>query len=176
MKKALVIIDVQIMPFVWKDYGGKVLYRSETLLMNIKGLIEKARASKAPVYYILHTEKGDSPRAEGQPLWQVHPEIAPKETDPFIIKYHSDSFQDTVLEGMLKENEIGKLVLCGLQSEYCVDTTCRSAFAHGYEVELAMDGHSTFDSEGLKAEQIISHHNEVLSIFAETRPSADIMF
>ncbi|HYE67162.1 MAG TPA: cysteine hydrolase family protein [Anaerovoracaceae bacterium] len=176
MEKALLIIDIQIMPFVWKDYGGKELYRSEALLKNVKGLIEKARAANAPVYYILHTEKGDSPRAEGQPLWQIHPEIAPNEQDQLIIKYHADSFHDTELNLMLKKSKTEQLVLCGVQTEFCVDTTCRSAYSHGYKVELAMDSHSTFDSDRLTAEQITNHHNGILSLFADVKPSCEILF
>jgi nicotinamidase-related amidase len=176
MKKALIIVDMQIMPFVWKDYGGKELWQSEKLLCNVRSLIEKARAANAPVYYIMHTEKGESPRAEGQPLWQVHPEIAPEETDRRVIKYHPDLFQGTDLEAILRKEGIERLVLCGVQTEYCVDTACRSAYAHGFETELAADGHSTFDSNRLKAEQIIGHHNETLTVFSEVKPSADITF
>jgi nicotinamidase-related amidase len=176
MKKALIIIDMQMMPFVWKDYGGKEIWESERLLRNVAGLINKARAANALVYYIMHTERGDSPRAEGQPLWQVHPEIAPEEADPRIVKYHPDMFQDTELDGILKKEGIENLVLCGLQTEYCVDTACRSAYAHGYRTELAMDGHSTFDSNGLRAEQIVAHHNEALTVFAEIKPLAEMAF
>ncbi|MEL7656015.1 MAG: cysteine hydrolase family protein [Bacillota bacterium] len=176
MNKALIIIDMQVMPFIWKEYGGKDLYRREVLLENVKGLIAKAREAEAPIYYILYTERGDSPRAEGQPLWHVYPEVAPLETDHLIIKYNADSFHNTELDGMLKDSGIENVVLCGVQTEYCVDTTCRSSFTHGYHMELAADGHSTFDSNDLKAEQIIRHHNAVLSIFGEVKPSDQISF
>jgi hypothetical protein len=39
-----------------------------------------------------------------------------------------------------------------------------------------MDGHSTFDSNALRAEQIVGHHNEALTVFAEVKPSAEITF
>ena len=176
MNKALIIIDMQIMPFIWKDYGGKELYRCENLLSNVKGLIEKARGADAPIYYIVYTEKGDSLRAENQPLWHVYPEVAPMDTDHLIIKYNADSFYNTELDNMLKQRGIENIVLCGVQTEYCVDTTCRSAFTHGYHIELAADGHSTFDSSDLRAEQIVRHHNAVLSIFGEVKPTNEISF
>jgi nicotinamidase-related amidase len=77
MKKALLIIDMQIMPFIWKNYGGKALFQEEALIANTKLLIEKARQAQTPIVYVLYTESGDSPRAEGQPLWQVIPEFPP---------------------------------------------------------------------------------------------------
>ena len=86
MKKALIIIDMQIMPFVWKNYGGRPLYREEELIGNVKRLIQKARRSGLPIFYILYTEEGEAPRAENQPLWQVHPEVAPLEGEVLIIK------------------------------------------------------------------------------------------
>ncbi len=174
MKKALIIIDMQIMPFVWKDYGGKTLFKEQTLLNNTKLLIEKANKAKAPVYYIMYTENGESPRAEGQPLWQINPEIAPQIMNNVIVKYYADSFYETNLSDLLKTQGISNIVLCGIQTEYCVDTTCRSAFSHGFKVELASDCHSTFDSDILTAEQIISHHNSILTQFAQIKTVEEI--
>jgi hypothetical protein len=67
------------------------------------------------------------------------------------------------------------LVLAGMQTEYCIDTTCRRARSQGYEVVLAADAHSTYPGT-LPAEQIIAHHNEVLRAFAGVRPAAEITF
>lgn len=53
-------------------------------------------------------------------------------------------------------------VICGLQSEFCVDTTTRRALALGYPVTLVSDGHSTMDNGVLSAAQISAHHNETL--------------
>lgn len=170
MKQALVIIDMQIMPFVWKDYGGKPLYQEEQLIANTKALIEKARQAGAPIFYILYTEKGDSPRAENGPLWQVHPEITPQAEDIQIAKYHADSFLETNLEQELKNRQVSNLVFCGVQTEYCVDTTIKSAFSHGFTNELAGDAHSTYDSDILPAEKIIAHHNSILAQFCSVKP------
>lgn len=174
MKKALIIIDMQVMPFIWKNYGGKTFFQEDVLVANTKHLIEKARQANAPIFYVLYTETGESPRAEGQPLWQILPEIVPQAQDHRIIKYHADSFLKTDLCSMLQGMNINDVVICGVQTEFCVDTTCKSAFSHGLRVELAMDGHSTFDSEILSAEQIIAHHNGILAQFAQIKPAIEI--
>jgi len=67
-------------------------------------------------------------------------------------------------------------VLAGIQSEICVDTTCRRAFSMNYKVTLAGDSHSTWDSKNLKAQQIIDHHNQVLRWFAEVKEARSIEF
>ncbi|GAP39769.1 cysteine hydrolase family protein [Flexilinea flocculi] len=175
-RKALIVIDMQIMPFIWKDYHGKAIYREKELLEQIKMLIQNARAADMPVFYILYTEKGESHRAEGKPLWQVHPDIVPGKKDVLVVKYFADSFFKTDLEPRLRESEINKLVLCGVQTEYCVDTTCRSALSRGFEIELVEDGHSTYDSEFLRADQIIQHHNQILKQFADVIPANQIQF
>jgi nicotinamidase-related amidase len=94
-----------------------------------------------------------------------------------LVKRHPDSFQETELQRELKERDIEHLVIAGIQTEYCVDTTCRRAYSLGYDVVLVQDGHSTWDSEHLDASQIIAHHNNVLGgWFARLQPAREIKF
>ncbi|MEK8129335.1 cysteine hydrolase family protein [Paenibacillus filicis] len=176
MGKALLIIDMQAKPFVWKNYGGKSLYQEERLLEQTKCLIDQARMRNSPVFYILFTEQEGSLRSENQPLWQVHEQIAPLEQESLIIKYHADSFLESELHSQLQDYGIDALVMCGIQTEYCVDTTVKSAYSHGYHVELVTDCHSTYDSDGLTAEQIINHHNSILEPFATLVHSSEVQF
>ena len=78
-------------------------------------------------------------------------------------KTATDSFHSTPLHDILRENGITDLVICGLQSEFCIDTTTRRALALGYPVTLVADGHSTLDNGTLTAAQISAHHNETLA-------------
>ncbi len=176
MKTALLVIDMQCMPFVWKEYGGPALWNAEVLIQNAFALIAQARKKDVPVIYIMYTEPEGSLRAEGQPLWQVHPALKPLPDERVLLKYHADAFYQTGLDALLKEQDISRLIICGVQTEYCVDTTCRSAFAHGYKATLARDAHSTFPTAQLSAEQIIAHHNNVLSLFADVSDTEHIIF
>jgi nicotinamidase-related amidase len=176
MNKALLIVDMQVMPFVWKDYGGKSIYNEQVLLENTQVLIERAHEAKTLIYYILYTEAEGTPRGKGQPLWQVLPPIAPQNNDRIITKYYADSFLKTELHDHLQKNNIDTIVICGLQTEFCIDTTVRSAYSHGYHVILAKDAHSTFDSEILTAPTIISHHNMILMQFADIIKTKEIYF
>ena len=94
-----------------------------------------------------------------------------------IEKWAASSFYNTDLDQRLRAAGIGRLVIAGLQSEFCIDTACRVAQSLGYRVTLAGDAHSTMDNPVLKADLIIRHHNRVLSGIVESvKPAAEIHF
>ena len=78
-------------------------------------------------------------------------------------RFPSDSFYQTSLQEELKARRIDTLIICGFQSEFCVDTTTRRALALGYPVILVADGHATLNNSILSAAQISAHHNETLA-------------
>lgn len=63
------------------------------------------------------------------------------------MKYYPNSFYETELNSYLQEKGIRKLVVCGMMTHMCVDTTVRAAMDYGYEVELVADGCATMDLE-----------------------------
>jgi nicotinamidase-related amidase len=155
---ALLIIDVQMAMFAEND----PVYQAQVLLDYLKELITKARAAGMPVIYVQHNtgEGGDLPK--GSPEWQINPVIAPLPGEPVVHKQHPDSFQDTVLQDELQRRDITRLIVAGMQTEFCIDTTCRRAYSLGYDVTLIKDAHSTWNNQVLQAPQIIAHHNLVL--------------
>lgn len=156
---ALVIIDVQEALF---SIPGNILYKEESFLNNLKLIIEKARVLKIPVIYIQHGIKSTGLLEVGSEGWNIHHDILPLKQDIIVYKSTPDSFKNTKLKDELDSHNIGNLIITGLQTEYCVDTTCRKAWSLGYNVTLIKDAHSTYDTSYLSAEQIIMHHNRIL--------------
>jgi len=170
---ALLIIDVQIIMFHEQVH----LYQPEELLANLNDLISRARSAGAPVIYIQQCGAEGSPIAPGSPGWPIHPAIAPATDDLVIQKHFPDSFFETSLQTELDNRGIKKLIVAGLQSEYCIDTTCRRAFSMGYKITLVEDAHSTWNNKTITAPQIIAHHNEVLSKwFVNLQNAKDVEF
>lgn len=168
--QALIIVDVQNAMFVETN---PPIFRGEEVLEKIRMLLETARHLNIPVIFIRHTEE-QGLFQKGSKTWEIHPNIAPLETEPIIEKRSWDAFYKTNLDRTLKAKKVRNLVLAGMQTEFCLDTTCRSAFSHGYRSRLVMDAHTTFDSDTLSAEQIITHHNRVLGgRFVTLVPAAD---
>jgi len=172
MKKALLVIDVQNGMF----QEGNVVYKGEKLIRDLKDLLEKARSTDTPVFYIQHNSPAGKSVEHVTKGWEIHPEITPNIQDVIIQKTSPDSFFNTSLDGELRKQGIEHLVIAGIQTEVCVDTTCRRAFSMGYKVTLASDTHSTWDSQDITAQQIINHHNGILRWFASVYPSKDITF
>jgi nicotinamidase-related amidase len=171
---AILIIDTQLGFFTDEK---EPLYNQEELVKKIRSLIDKARAAMVPVIFVQHDgPKGSilDPETAG---WAIHPAIQPLKGEIVIRKITSSAFVDTPLDSELKRRQIETLIIAGLQSESCVDSTTRHASFLGYKVVLVEDAHSTFDSSLLTASQIIAHHNMVLgNEFAELRREAEIWF
>jgi nicotinamidase-related amidase len=157
---ALLIVDVQKGVVNWSQPTSA---GSDEVLQRINELLAKARAAGNPVIYIQHDSvEADSALIPGLPGWEIHPAIAPADGERVFHKHACDSFFETPLQSELEKLGIRHLVVAGCRTQYCIDTTCRSAVARGYDVTLAKDAHMTVDTETLKAAQIIAHHNETL--------------
>ncbi|MFX1284097.1 MAG: cysteine hydrolase family protein [Promethearchaeota archaeon] len=169
---ALVVIDMQVGNFT----GLNPIYKGKELLSNVLSLITRIRSLDAPIIYVQNNGKKGDPDEPSTPGWDIHPIIAPIEGDIVIQKSTPDAFNQTSLKSELEKMKIDNLIIVGLQSEYCIDTTCRRAFSLGYEVVLVEDAHSTWDSQLLTAQQIIKHHNNTLSgFFVTLRKTNDII-
>lgn len=174
-KTALVVIDTQVGMF--ETPGVPPVPDGERLLRNVEGLIQSAREAGAAVIHVRHAGGPRHPLEGGTRGWPIHPRVAPVDGEPVVDKDTPDSFLRTTLLEELESRGIGRVVLAGMQTEYCVDTTCRRAFALGYDVALASDAHGTWGTGHLSAAEVVSHHNEVLgSGFAEVFPAAEILF
>ena len=173
-KTALLIIDVQVAIV-------EGAFRAAEVLDAIAGMAARARAAGAPVVYLQHCHVKYPPMMKGAPGWAIHPAVTPQPGDTVVEKSASDGFDDTTLRADLDRLDVGALVICGLQTEFCVDATARAALSAGYDATLAADAHTTGDAV-TPAETTIRHHNYALGNLAHptrgiaVKPSAEIVF
>src|SRR5581483_10017549 len=135
MTTALLMIDIQ--QGMWMEPTPP--YQGDAMLKNAAGLLEKARAARIPVIHIRHDGGPGDLLHEGEPGFAIRPEVAPKAGEKTITKYHCSSFRDTGLDAELKKLGVDKLVIAGMQTDFCIDTACRFAHGLGYDVTLAED-------------------------------------
>ncbi len=157
MAAALLIIDMQQALCA----GRYAAFDASGLIQRINVVSAKARSAGIPVVLIQHEEDDELLRFESAG-WQIAEGLTTTATDLRVRKATPNSFHRTPLQEVLQSRGIDRVIVCGLQSDYCVDTTVRQALALGYEVTLISDGHSTVDNEVLSAAQIIAHHNATL--------------
>lgn len=171
-KTALLLIDIQQAMFGPEE----ICHEPERLRVNAANLLERARAANAPVIHVQHCES-EGPFAPGSAGWQINPAVAPRTDEPVLEKWACSAFYNTDLDQRLRAQGIGRLVIAGLQTEFCIDTACRVAQSLNYAVTLAGDTHSTFDTATLSAEKIIAHHNRTLrGIVQDVIPAQEVAF
>lgn len=158
MKTAVLVIDVQQA----LCSGKYAAFDADGVIQRINSVTAKARAAAVPVVFIQH-ESQDGVLDHGSAGWQLAAGLNALASDVYLRKRATDSFHQTELQAQLQQRGIQALVICGLQSEFCVDTTTRRAMAQGYPVQLVSDGHSTLHNGVLTAAQISQHHNITLS-------------
>jgi nicotinamidase-related amidase len=174
MTKALVVIDVQKAMF---ENPAAQPFEGEAVVDRIGGLIGKARAARAPIFFVQHDGGPADSFHPGKPGFAFHDKLTPQPGDDVTIKTKSSAFHGTDLDAKLKRASVDHLVITGMQSEYCVTSAIRGAYERGYTLILASDAHSTFDTKVAKARDIVAIVNDTTSgSFATLVVSADLDF
>ncbi len=156
---ALLVIDMQ---------HGLIngAFRETQTLNNIATLIAQARSAAIPIVYMQHETEHYPPLNYGAETWQIHPMVAPDDGDIVLRKHAADSFYRTPLMQELNDRDVRHLIVTGMQTEMCVDTTCRAAISHGYNVTLVADAHTTGNNAVIDAAQTIAYTNATLADLA----------
>jgi biuret amidohydrolase len=174
-KMALVIIDMQ-RDFLEQGGFGDALGNNVQLLQaivpTVKQLLETWRSRSLPIIHTIECHKpdlSDCPPSKlnrgkeglkigdlgsmgriliyGEAGNNIIPELAPKEGEVVILKPGKGAFTRTDLEEILQKHEITHLVITGVTTEVCVQTTMREANDRGYECLLVEDGTESYFPE-----------------------------
>lgn len=164
-QSALLVIDVQEA----LCHGPWHAHEADAMIDRINSVSGAVREGGGTVVFIQH-ENGDDPLAHGSAGWELAQGLRAHEADLRVRKTTPNSFLRTELESLLQARGILTLLICGLQSECCVDSTTRAALERGYPVTLVSDGHSSFDNTVLRAEQISAHVGLTLSSMSSYGP------
>lgn len=156
MSCALVLIDLQ--QGLFPDGHPELA----AIAARLTRVIDSACAAQVPVFAVYHQAPG-SAFMPGQAPWQWLEQVPLPAEVIRVDKTTPDSFLRTSLAHELSSRGIQRVVIAGYASEFCIDTTVRSAAAHGYVVDLVADGHLTHSKPHADYSQIIAHENATLS-------------
>jgi nicotinamidase-related amidase len=144
MKQALLLVDIQ------NDYfpgGAMELIGSPEAGRQAGKLLQHFRRCGLPVIHIQHvaTRQGATFFLPDTPGVAIHASVAPLPDEPMLVKHFPNSFRETLLYDLLQQREIDQLVIAGMMTHMCIDTTTRAAFDLGLQCRLAHDACATRD-------------------------------
>jgi len=168
MKQALIIIDMQRGSFT--DAAPK--HDAEGLVARLNRLAGAVRKADGAVVFIQHDGPPGDPHHPDLPGWKLLEGLDARAGDAVICKKSCDAFLGTTLEEFLLSRSIERLIITGCATDYCVDTTVRSALARRYPTIAPGDGHTTSNRPHLPAQKIIEHHNAIWADFIAPGGSA----
>jgi nicotinamidase-related amidase len=165
MTHAVLVIDVQ----QGLCEGEGAAHDCAGTIDRINALTRKARAADVPVLFVQH-ESASGYLERGTHAWQLARGLDVQPGDSIIRKTTPDAFLRTGLQETLHGLGVTELVICGMHTEFCVDTTTRRALALGYPVVLVSDAHTSAGNLAISAAQVISHHNATLTSISSFGP------
>jgi nicotinamidase-related amidase len=145
VKSALLVIDVQ------ESFRHRPFWTDKNLLpfmTSINKLISDCEIQGIPIVRVFHTK---GPTVEGNPFSRISGFVKPladlKEYTAAleIEKHRHSALVDTGLKGWLHTQGIQKLIICGIRTEQCCETTARHASDEGWQVDFASKAMLTFD-------------------------------
>lgn len=144
MTTALVLIDLQ------NDYfpGGTMeLVGAEAAVSQAAKLVQAFRHGALPVFHVQHIAKraGATFFLPGTRGAEIHAAVSPGAGEAVVVKHFPNSFRETILHDLLRSAGATKLVLAGMMTHMCVDTTVRAAADLGFQCFLAGDACATKD-------------------------------
>ena len=178
MKQALLLIDIQ------NDYfpgGAMELVGAAAAGRQAGKLLEAFRQKARPVIHVRHlsTRQGASfflPQTWGA---QIHDCVTPRTGETVFEKHYPNSFRETALLEHLRHHEISELVVAGMMTQMCIDTTVRAASDLGFHCLLAADACAarplSFGADTVSAEDVQTAFLAALEgLFAKVLPVESI--
>lgn len=168
MKTALLLIDIQ------NDYfeGGKnELVEPRLAAQEANRLLSAFREKCLPVVHVQHVAtRADAtffiPNTEGV---KIHEFVSPRINEEVIEKHFPNSFRETRLLEVLKKENVTHLVVCGMMTHMCIDTTVRAAKDLGFECIVPFDACATknlvFNDKTVDAKHVQYSFMAALSYF-----------
>jgi nicotinamidase-related amidase len=171
MTDALIVIDMQ-----QGSFGlASPRYDAVGLVGRLNFLADDVRAGGGSVVFIQHDGPPGDPHHPDAPGWHLLPDLHVRAEDTIIRKQSCDAFLHTSLDDFLRARAIDRVVVTGCATDYCVDTTVRSALGRGLPTIVPSDGHTTADRPHLPAARIIEHHNAIWADFLAPRGPARVL-
>ena len=150
----LLVIDMQ------KGIVDEDLYAYDTFMDRTVRLIDAARKNNVEVVFVQHDAGKDSGLSVGDEAFEIIDRIKPEQGEKVFVKTINSCFGNKDFKQYMKSREDKRLMIVGLQTNYCIDATVKSAFERGYQVIIPEGTNSTFDNDYMTGETAVRYYNE----------------
>lgn len=156
-KSALIVVDMQM--FFLDPGSPTYACGGPAALPAVRRLVAAFRRAKRPVIFTRHVHHPagldlglmgwwwEGKCFEGSEASEIHPDLAPLQGEKVIFKHRYSAFYGTDLETVLRCMGIGDLVICGVMTNLCCESTARDAFFRDFRVFVPADGTATITEE-----------------------------
>jgi nicotinamidase-related amidase len=114
---------------------------------NLAMFVQAYRTAGLPIFFFLHSDD-DAGFERTSPHYRVMDAVAPSADEPLLHKTTRNCFTSTDLQRRLVAADVSRLVVTGIQTEQCCETTARIAGDYGYDVDFVTDATRTFPIAG----------------------------
>ena len=150
----LLVVDVQ------KGIADEELYAYETFMDRTARLIDAARRNHVEVVYVQHDAGPGSGLSAGDEDFEIADRVKPEAGEKVFVKTINSCFGNKDFKAYMESQEDKRLMIIGLQTNYCIDATVKSAFERGFEVIIPEGTNSTFDNDYMTGETTVKYYNE----------------
>ena len=154
---ALLVVDMQY--FFLNPISPTYTCGGLAILPNLKKVIQAFRHADRPVIFTKHVHHAGGLDAgimgwwwegmclEGSPESEIHQDISPKDNEKVISKHRYSAFYNTDLETVLRVLRIEDIVITGIMTNMCCESTARDAYYRDYRVFFPADGTGSITEE-----------------------------
>ena len=156
-KSALLVVDMQ--EFFLDESSPTFTCGAAAILPSVKRMMKAFRDAGRPVIFTRHVHHPDDLDSgimgwwwegkcvEGSPESEIHPSIAPRPNEKVVFKHRYSAFYNTDLETVLRCLKVEDLVIAGVMTNMCCESTARDAYYRDYRVFFPADGTGTINEE-----------------------------
>ena len=150
----LLVIDIQ------KGITDGRLYNFEQFIKNTVRIIDAARRNNVEVIFVQHDDGKGSGFSVGDEDFEIADQVAPADGEKVFVKTINSCLGNTELAEYLKAGD--SLMIVGLQTNFCIDASVKSAFERGFRVIVPNGANSTFDNDYMSGETTYRYYNEMM--------------
>lgn len=152
----LLVIDVQ------KGITDDRLYAYERFIENTTAIIDTARRNNIEVIYVQHDDGPGTGFSIGDIDYEIADQVKPMPEEKIYSKSINSCFGNKELVAYLEKKGEDTLVIVGLQTDFCIDASIKSALERGYHVIVPEGTNSTFDNDYMDKETTFRYFNEMM--------------